>query len=70
MLRIKDVTKIYVQTDGSLNEAVHDIDLQIREGEFVAFVGPSGCGKSTLLKLIAGLDLPTTGEIIWNNKNI
>src|SRR5687768_2218866 len=45
-------------------QVIHDVDLAIRDGEFVVFVGPSGCGKSTLLRLIAGLEDVTTGEIL------
>ena len=41
-----------------------DIDLDIRDGEFVVVVGPSGCGKSTLLRIIAGLEQPTAGELL------
>ena len=37
-------------------EVLHDINLQVADGEFVVFVGPSGCGKSTLLRIIAGLE--------------
>ena len=47
---------------------LHDIDLDIGDGEFVVFVGPSGCGKSTLLRQIAGLDRPTSGEIHIDGK--
>jgi spermidine/putrescine transport system ATP-binding protein len=43
--------------------AVDDVDLNVAEGEFFALLGPSGCGKSTTLRLIAGLDLPDSGEI-------
>lgn len=47
--------------------AVHEIDLQIAKGEFIALMGPSGCGKTTTLRMIAGLDTPTSGEIrIWS----
>jgi NitT/TauT family transport system ATP-binding protein len=53
------VTKKY--PDGTT--AVHEIDLEIADGEFVILVGPSGCGKSTTLSLIAGLDTPTAGAV-------
>ncbi|MFC2969703.1 sn-glycerol-3-phosphate import ATP-binding protein UgpC [Acidimangrovimonas pyrenivorans] len=44
-------------------QAVHSIDLQIADGEFLVLVGPSGCGKSTLLRMIAGLETITSGEV-------
>jgi predicted ABC-type transport system involved in lysophospholipase L1 biosynthesis ATPase subunit len=62
LLRVHSVTKDYPY-GGDAVHALRGVDLDIREGEFVAIVGPSGCGKSTLLNLIAGIDDPTTGSI-------
>jgi sulfonate transport system ATP-binding protein len=56
---LRDVSKAF-GTHGVL----HGIDLDILPGEFVAVIGRSGCGKSTLLRLLAGLDEPTTGDIV------
>lgn len=51
------------------NIVLNNIDLDIKEGEFVCLLGPSGCGKSTLLRLIAGLDTPTQGKIYLKGKD-
>jgi oligogalacturonide transport system ATP-binding protein len=44
-------------------KAVHGVDLEVRDGEFMVFVGPSGCAKSTLLRMIAGLESISGGEL-------
>lgn len=54
----------------TLVHALQDSNLVIEKGEFTAIIGPSGSGKSTLLQLIGGLDTPTSGEVILDNKNI
>ena len=48
--------------------AVQDVDLTVRDGEFVALLGPSGCGKSTLLRIMTGLQRPTSGEVLYRNQ--
>ena len=66
-----DVVKVGKVFQGNAAvEALREVDLQIRPGEFVSFVGPSGCGKSTLLKLIGGLLEPSTGSIAVDGKAI
>ena len=47
--------------------AVNGVDLEVRDGEFMVFLGPSGCGKTTILRMIAGLEMPTSGDIIIGN---
>src|SRR5699024_901492 len=69
MMRLSKISKAY-QT-GKLNIPVlHDIDLTIEEGEFVAIMGPSGSGKSTLMNIIGFLDPPTSGTYELNNETI
>jgi len=57
------VHKRYRSANGQAVEALSDINLSARHGEFVSVVGPSGCGKSTLLKLVIGLTDPTSGTV-------
>lgn len=51
-------------------KALNDINLAIESGELVALLGPSGCGKTTLLRIIAGLETPDTGNIIFNGNDV
>ncbi len=66
MLRIEKVGKQF----GNGFVALEDVNFQVAEGEIVGLVGTSGCGKSTLLRIIAGLDLPTSGHVSINNEQI
>ncbi len=63
MISLENVSRYYQAGERSVH-AVEQISLAIRDDEFVAISGPSGCGKSTLLHLIAGLDRPSSGEIV------
>lgn len=64
LIEARGLTKSFVAPDRSEFQALGPVDLSIRTGEFVCIVGPSGCGKSTLLRILAGLDQPSTGELI------
>ena len=64
-LALQDVTKEF----GSFR-AVNGVDLTVPHGTFVCLLGPSGCGKTTLLRMIAGLDLPTSGKIVLDGQDI
>ncbi|HSW07443.1 ABC transporter ATP-binding protein [Aquabacterium sp.] len=62
-LSLKKIAKVY--PNGF--KAVHGVDLEVRDGEFMVFVGPSGCAKSTLLRMIAGLESISGGELVIGN---
>jgi putative ABC transport system ATP-binding protein len=69
MIELRGVSKT-VESGGRPLTILHPLDLSIRSGEFIAIVGPSGSGKSTLLGLLAGLDAPTTGDILIDGTDI
>jgi putative ABC transport system ATP-binding protein len=62
VIRAAGIDKSY-RMGASLIEAVHEFDLEVRAGEFVALMGPSGCGKSTLLNLFGCIDTPSSGRL-------
>jgi putative ABC transport system ATP-binding protein len=63
VIKTKGLRKTYT-AEGSPVRALRGVDLVMEQGEFAAVMGPSGCGKSTLLNLLAGLDLPSEGEVV------
>jgi putative ABC transport system ATP-binding protein len=69
MIELRGVSKT-VTSGGRPLTILHSLDLTIASGQFLAVLGPSGSGKSTLLGLIAGLDAPTTGEILIDDVDI
>src|SRR5262245_61607075 len=69
MIAVHQVSRIYRRGADEVH-ALADVNLQIPDGTFAAFMGPSGSGKSTLLNLIAGLDQPSSGDIAVNGQNL
>ena len=66
IIELKNVRKVF---DDEM-VAVDNFNLEIKKGEFVTFLGPSGCGKTTTLRMIAGFDIPSSGQILLNGKDI
>ncbi|MCA9018835.1 MAG: ABC transporter ATP-binding protein [Planctomycetaceae bacterium] len=69
LLSLKSISKTYVTGDVSV-PVLHNIDLDIFSREFLVIVGPSGSGKSTLLNIVGGIDVCTTGDVYFHQKNI
>ena len=65
LIEIKGVSKSFGDT-----QVLFDIDLYIRKCEFVTLLGPSGCGKTTLLRILGGFEMPSTGEVLFEGKDL
>jgi multiple sugar transport system ATP-binding protein len=68
-VRLEQVHKIFGKK-GKEVVAVHDLSVEIGEREFFTFVGPSGCGKTTTLRMVAGLEMPTSGRIYFGDQDV
>lgn len=68
-LKLRNVTKSFSSDEGEI-KALDGINVAVRATEFLCIVGPSGCGKTTLLRMIAGLDYPSSGEIILDGERV
>ncbi|WP_342563118.1 ABC transporter ATP-binding protein [Paenibacillus sp. FSL R7-0345] len=69
MLSIAQLNKSF-DTAGGQVKALHEVNLDVQQGEFVTVIGPSGCGKSTLLRIVAGLDTGYTGSVTLEGERI
>lgn len=69
-VQLKQIEKSFQKDKNEQLHVLNHIDLTINQGDFVSLLGPSGCGKSTILNLIAGLDVPSSGEVIVNGEPI
>ncbi|ETT44039.1 peptide ABC transporter ATP-binding protein [Paenibacillus sp. FSL R7-0337] len=68
-IEAKDLSKLYGNGENSVI-ALNHVNLEIAPGDFISFMGPSGSGKSTLLHLLSGLDKPSSGSVIYDEKDI
>lgn len=68
-VELKNIYKSFVHNSATL-EVLQDINLTVAEGEFVCLLGPSGCGKSTIIHLVAGLERPTSGDILVGGRPV
>ncbi|GGD04335.1 MULTISPECIES: ABC transporter ATP-binding protein [Flavobacteriaceae] len=69
MIQTKNLTKIFI-TEDIQTKALNDINLHVKDGEFIAIMGPSGCGKSTLLNILGLIDIPSDGSYMFHGKEI
>ncbi len=68
-IRLTEISKVYGRGPGAVH-AVDRLSLTVGDGEFVCLVGASGCGKSTLLSIVAGLDMPTAGQVDTGGRRV
>ena len=69
MIKTVDLVKVF-RTDEVETTALNNVNIEVKDGEFVAIMGPSGCGKSTLLNILGMLDSPTSGNYYFNKQEV
>jgi NitT/TauT family transport system ATP-binding protein len=69
-LAVREVSKLYGSSRTVQTQALMPVNLEVAREDFIAVLGPSGCGKSTLLRLIAGLDTPSSGDILLEGRSV
>jgi tungstate transport system ATP-binding protein len=70
MLEIKNLNKEFYKDDKSVIKVLSNINFSVKKGECFVIIGPNGCGKTTLLRIIGLLELPTQGQILYNEKDL
>jgi len=69
VIRLENIQRRYISVDVETT-ALHDIDLEVAQGEFLAIMGPSGCGKSTLLNTLGAVDRPSGGRYLFGDRDL
>ena len=69
LLELRHVSKSFRHAKGNLR-VLEDLNFSVEEGEFIAVVGPSGCGKSTMLRIMNGLIAPSTGQVLYKDRQV
>jgi len=67
-VELRNIVKAFPGPSGEIVQAVKNVNMQIKDGEFFSMLGPSGCGKTTSLRMIAGFELPTSGDVLIHGK--
>lgn len=68
-MQANDLWKLYASGDSTI-EAVKGVNVKVNQGEMIAIMGPSGCGKTTLLNILSGIDEPTSGQVMVDEKSL